>query len=64
MKVRVGMKVAGEVDVGVVVAMTKDWCIYQPKRGEEVAEPWPSIVLLHDGPESTVSTIEEKDVLE
>lgn len=61
MKVRVGMTVAGDVDVGVVVAMSRDWCIYQPKSGEEVAEPWPSIVLLHEGPEAVVSTIHEKE---
>lgn len=62
MKVKLGMKVAGDVDVGVVVAMSRDWCIYQPKTGEECAEPWDAITLYHDGPEETVSNITEREV--
>lgn len=61
MKVKVGMKVAGDVDTGIVVAMSKDWCIYQPRNGEECAEPWESIVVLHEGAETTVSSITEKE---
>lgn len=62
MKVRVGMRVVGDVDVGIVVAMSRDWCIYQPKRGEECAEPWDCITLDNDGPEETVSSVSEVEL--
>ena len=65
MKVTIGTKVYGECDTGIVVAMSKEWCIYEvhEKSGKshEIAEPWDDIVVAHDGPEAVVSSIPETE---
>lgn len=66
MKVKVGMRVAGEVDGGVVVAMSKEWCIYRTDKKAsdgswECAEPWTSIII-EAQPDGVVSSIPEKDL--
>lgn len=63
MKVKVGMKVYGECSHGTVVAMSKEWCIYQAKEKNgdvhEYAEPWFDIMVAHDGPDAVVSSVNE-----
>lgn len=46
----IGMRVWGDMDEeGVIVAMTKEWCIYKVKHEDgnsvEYAEPWNDIVV-------------------
>jgi hypothetical protein len=62
-KVKIGTVVCGEIDQGPVVAMSKEWCIYQTKLGE-IAEEWASIEIVSSGPDSIVSSIEEKELSE
>jgi hypothetical protein len=64
MKVTIGTKVYGECGQGTVVAMSKEWCIYQEETQgtpHELAEPWGNIVVAHKGPEAVVSSIVEID---
>lgn len=54
-KVKVGMRVDGEVDSGTVIAMTSEWCIYRLDKPAadgtcECAEPWSSIQLAIEYP--------------
>lgn len=58
-----GMMVCGEVSTGRIVAMSKEWCIYEvtPKSGKvhECAEPWDTIVVVIETPTQAVSAIVE-----
>lgn len=62
MKVTVGMKVGGELDVGIVLAMSRAWCIYGCADGTEIAEPWESISIVVDGPSEVASSVSEVDL--
>jgi hypothetical protein len=66
MKVKIGMEVMGNCDTGRVVAMSKDWCIYQVEAPEgktfELAELWDDITIPAEIPEEAVSSIEEKEI--
>lgn len=59
----VGMKVHGEVGSGHIVAMSKEWCIYEvvEKNGKihECAEPWDGIVVAIETPTAAVSRVTE-----
>jgi hypothetical protein len=59
MKVKIGMQVGGEVTIGVVIAMTKEWCIYQDTKGREYAEPWDCIMVITTGPDELSSPVTE-----
>ena len=59
--IKLGDEVSGEFDQGKVIAMTKNWCIYQTKSGEELAEEWPSIDLLFEKPSEPQTQLVEKE---
>jgi hypothetical protein len=68
-KVKIGMRVNGEVDSGTIIAMTSEWCIYKLDKPwkdgtQECAENWTSIQLAIDPPESgqEVSSINEQEL--
>jgi hypothetical protein len=63
MKPTLGMQVSGEVAVGRIVAMSKEWCIYEvtEKNGKthECAEPWDCVLIVIDPPIAPVSSVTE-----
>jgi hypothetical protein len=68
-KVKIGMRVDGEVGSGTVIAMTNEWCIYKlykPWSGGELecAEQWSSIRLAIDPPEpgQEISPLNEQEL--
>jgi hypothetical protein len=65
MKVKplIGMNVCGEVALGTIVAMSKEWCIYEAANGfgkiVECAEPWEDIIVLVDKPTCVTNSVTE-----
>lgn len=60
MKAKIGMRVSGECDVGVIIAMTPQWCIYKTSSGDELAEPWESMVIEIEKPEEVEGNLKEE----
>lgn len=56
---RLGMIVSGEISGGPIIAMTKEWCIYQSPDGE-VAEQWDTIMVDPVPPTEASTQLEEK----
>lgn len=65
MKVKLGMRVSGEIAQGPVIAMTKEWCVYtdedDARRGKysEIAEPWDSIMIVAEKPDAIEGSLAE-----
>jgi hypothetical protein len=65
MKVKpvLGMSVHGEVTSGTIVAMSREWCIYEAitpsGKKTECAEPWEDIIVVIDKPTCTTSSVTE-----
>jgi hypothetical protein len=63
MKVKLGDKVTSDAfGQGNIVAMSKDWCVYDADNGSgEVALPW-SEIYIDASPAAVDSTMKEKDM--
>lgn len=62
MKAKIGMRVRGECDSGVIVVMTPQWCIYRDDAGAEIAETWEFITAEIDSPDSAEGGQDEHEI--
>lgn len=62
-KVKIGDVVSWDgCEIGRVVAMTLQWCIFRTELGVEFSIPWEEVRILVEPPDEAVTEIDEFDL--